>query len=401
MNNIDNYYLTVLNEYLLMSDDIDSILKEKKMLLLSEDYVINLFLKMTDLSKEQYYPKKSVKNIEKIIDFLNENNNKSPYLNGIKFMLLKIKNLNSTGNIYYYDFVLKFANIENAKNIIDLKPYEIMIKKSIINDYLLLDDLINSKEIKNTKYNIYSIKKYLKEMPDIFLNRDIFDKALNILENDSNKIEAEILIYKLKNLRHYSDIFFDYTIFKSFYDYVFTQNLIIDRDFIKKEKDLINEDIIKNIYYFIDNKFIYDENIKRNILDVMSIYRDKIINDPDVREKLGEFNDHIGKINLLDRYSNTMLFSEIAVRKSNFRIIKDIDKLLKYDLYLLNLYLSDEELYLKNKSLVNPKYIKSSINKFLYIAPSIFDDETIYERTMDLLNDIYLKNKIKRMTMRR
>ena len=94
MNNIDNYYLTVLNEYLLMSDDIDSILKEKKMLLLSEDYVINLFLKMTDLSKEQYYPKKSVKNIEKIIDFLNENNNKSPYLNGIKFMFLKIKNLN-------------------------------------------------------------------------------------------------------------------------------------------------------------------------------------------------------------------------------------------------------------------------------------------------------------------
>ena len=63
MNNIDNYYLTVLNEYLLMSDDIDSILKEKKMLLLSEDYVINLFLKMTYLSKEQYYPKKSVKNI--------------------------------------------------------------------------------------------------------------------------------------------------------------------------------------------------------------------------------------------------------------------------------------------------------------------------------------------------
>ena len=102
-NKIYNYYITILNEYLLMSDNIDDILEEQKEEIIDEVYLVNLLLKTFDLRKEQYYPEKSIKNIKKIITFIEKNKKEnSPYLKEIKDNLELVNNLPTTENIYFY-----------------------------------------------------------------------------------------------------------------------------------------------------------------------------------------------------------------------------------------------------------------------------------------------------------
>ena len=412
-----NYVNMLYIDYLFFSDNIDEILEnESKDAFFNLIFVSSLSFKLNDLLENQYYPIKCIKNLEKIINYLNvsyfdyKTIDEQIFCNKIIKLLNKrfksIKDKEATNQIYSYEYMMKFGTLENLKkmnsNELEIDVNE--IEESIIFDYkvirLLLEKDFIEDDFSNENY-LYSIKKFLSDFPEMFLDKEINERALYILNKQCNK-ESKVLIFKLKNINKYQKkTNFKYVEFLALYDHILFQNVSLGNKCEVDYKKVIENKSLVTLYSFIDKEMIYDKNAHKNLRNFMFncleyVRENKVIEE--LKQFLIEYNIYLGKLNTYENYNfREYIDSELLFRygfiKSSFKILfnyndklqQEIANKVKDDLDILNLYYLDEEDYIKEKETLKDKEIYTSIKKISMILPTIFDDFTINTRTIDML----------------
>ncbi len=419
------YVNSLYIDYLLFCDKLEENLEFASTTeTFNQVFLSDLLFKINDLIKEQYYPKKSIDNLRTIINYLNnynfETTNIDEKINNLRLLkkinekFSQINDLNVTENIYFYEYLIKFGTYENLKDM-DLNKFlcdKKLIEESIVFDFfaikVLLDKEFVEDNIDDEKY-VYSIKKFFNDLPEMFLDKEINRRAIYILEKHEN---TSVLVSKLKNIKeNLQDSTFDFVKFKSLYDYILVQNILIDNEVDLDYKTFVEENTIETIYTMIDNNLLYNEKGYNNIRKVLYNcldYVDENKTKEEKREFLKKYNSYMGKLNLLKDYSASdfigcELINRYGIVKTYIKVFlltakKNIKLLecIKTDLDILNIYGLNKEEYIKEKNQLKDKEIYSSIYKFLNIVPSIFNDQTIYSRTIDLLNS---SNKLQNKKM--
>lgn len=393
-----------------LSIDIEAMLFEKDFLI--NNTQINLIVIEEILEEVSYghYPKIFLENLKKLINGLKRFNNSK--IEDIVKKYEQIKNIETDENVYLYEAIYKVMDSTYLKYLNYISLDKEALKDSIRFDSVTINTLIdNNMEILETELYIYSIKKFLIEFPEMFLDKNINKRALEILEKNKNIKDSERLIYKIKHIKKFMENNFNLMIYKSLYEYILLQNMLNNNRILNDNMDKINSDIIENLYMIIDEDLIKDEKNKNTAYTVINKYKEKEIKKLDEKEKkefIEKINNYIGKLNLISEYNDDIIISEYVTRLDGINKVKylfnllDLDLLIIKDLQIINLYMFDEEKYIEKREEINHKDIYLSINKFLKLAPSIFDDETIYRRTIELLdnNDLKtkkVKNKVKKI----
>lgn len=404
-----SYYLSIYNDTLFFDNDIYETLENSKKIILSDDYLESLCSKIGDMKEQLFYPKKAIDNIENIIDYIKENiENSNELLDYIIEEFEYIKQMPCSDKIYISELMIKFIDVDLYLDLQKLKINKEMIENSIYFDLIALYDLTHDSEIKSSDYYILSLKKFIHDFPEMFLDENINSKALEILDKNALNKDAERLRYKITNIKKFINNNFDYVKFKALFDYVLVQNMIIDKENINRYKDFIDEELLNTVYYIIDNNLISSEIERKNLLEIVNIYKENTTKDltkDELKQFLAIHNDYIGKINLMDPSDDKMTVSEYQIRQKRIHYMfnnLNIGYLIECDLCVLYMYLIDDQEYQKKIKKIDHKDLYLSINKFLKLAPSIFDNKIIYDRTMDMLDSNNIetrktKNKVKRI----
>lgn len=377
---------------------------------LEKDINLDYLLEVLDEMSYGHYPKHAVNNMGIIINYIKENSNKN--IEQLFNKYEQIKDLPTDENVYLYEALNKVLNSTHLKYLDYIKVDETTINDSIRFDSVTIYSLINENmEIQNTILYIYSIKKFLSEFPDMFLDKNINARALEILEKNKHHEGAERLIHKLNHIEKFINNNFDMINYKRLYDYIVLQNMLNNEVIFKQNIQNISEDIMETLYEMIEYKLIKDEENKKKAYEIMHTYKNKVYDSIPQNQKrayLEKYNKYLGLLNSMTEYSNNMIISEYETRlnglekhKYSFKAL-DIDNLILKDLQIMSLFIFDNEKYLEQINQIDHKEIYMCINKFICLAPTIFDDETIYRRTMELLDDkniqtLKTKNKVKRI----
>lgn len=418
-----SYFTNQYIETLMFSNNIEEELEDKDRFL-NLLFVSNLYSKLKTIidSDEQFFPKKSIDNLEKIIEFINSKDTELLNVddeiimqNMIKIInknFEKVKEMDINENIYFYEYLVKKANLEDYKNfkLFDIEPSKEEIEDSINFDFKVINILLKN-DFEELDYSdiryLYSIKKFFNDLPEMFLDYEINRRTIYILEQQNNK-EAKILISKMNKIEHRQEnSSFDICKFKSLYDYILTENIMVSNNVELDYKNLIEEETLKTIYYIIDKDLIYNkecnDNIKKVLFNCSDYVRDNYEGE-NIKEFFEKYNEYLGKLNLKREYSCYELYnSEMILRYSKLNILKiflnlknnfedKLKELLKLDLEIIKYYLDDK--YDLNK--FQDKEVELSIFKFYNLVPSIFNNETIYNKTIDLLN-LSKKSKNKKL----
>lgn len=393
---IDQYYYKIYNEVLLFSSNIKEMIDHiNPNIFQNNNYLINIYCLLNELEEDLYFPEYVIENLGELIKKIIELNEPQEIIKEISFKYINICDKKSNSKIYLYEYYDKYGTIKelNIKNMEYLEQFDIdlvQFENGIICDYELLYALLNDEEISIKVEYIKSIRKFIIQCPQLFYNKKINKKAISILEQFNNN-ETNQLISKLKNIKNNNKLF-NFNEFLTLYYFILYQNILIDDNCIEN----ISEGFISSIYNYIDSNIIF--NPKKNLYNLMSKYRDKIIsnyNKEEQRELLEQFNIYLGKLNSINETRDMILLEE---KMRNLSDNKDYKQMIKQDLQLLNMFVLDEEKYLLEKEV--DVDIDESIVKLYNIVPNIFLDQTIYERTLELAKEKKIKNKIKKIYKR-
>lgn len=400
------YFNKITIEAMLFEDDLKDIDLQE----LSKDINLDTILEILNEASYGHYPQIVMNNIGKVIDSLKNISN--PKIEEIINKYEQIKNIKTDEKVYLIEAFYKVMDSTYLKYLDYITLDKEALKDSIRFDSVTINTLINNDmEILETELYIYSIKKFLIEFPEMFLDKHINKRTLQILEKNKNIKDSERLTYKIKHIDKFTQNNFNLIIYKSLYDYIVLQNMLNNNKIFNDNIDKINSDVIENLYRIIDEKLIKDEKNKDIAYRIIYEYKDKELEKLNQEEKkkfIEKINNYIGKLNSIREYNNDIIISEYVTRLDGINKIKylfkalELDNLIIKDLQIMNLYMFDEEKYIEKREEINHKDIYLSINKFLKLTPSIFDDETIYKRTIELLdNNDYktkkVKNKVKKI----
>lgn len=373
-----NYYLSTFIDYLLFSDaDLN---EAETINMINDDMFLNVFLNKLNKSKEKYsYPESVLGRMKTIIESLNN----SVLLDEIKNQYNIISN-NTSNDIYFDELSTKFMRLEYL-NEDELLVDKDLIEKSIAFDYITIYTLIDDNmDIQKSPLYISSIKKFLYEYPEMFIDKKINKRAMEILKNQDDE-EKDNLLYKIKHIDKFQTNNFSYMNFKYLYEYILIQNMLIDSVFMEKNADKIKDVTLNTLYNMIDLQIIGDERAKKNALEIMYTYKENNIynmEDSEKKEFIDQYNDYLGKLNCLNS-SDILINIENGVRLSGikiFRPIINIDKYIRNDLKFLNYLIYDEELDIDSYEL------ELTINKLLKMYPYMFENDEIYEKTMNCIS---------------
>ena len=402
-------------EAMLFDDDFS--IDDMKAMLFKENFLINnteinliVIEEIVEEASYGYYPEIVLKNLEKIINSLKNISNTK--IEEIINKYEQIKDITTDEKVYLIEAFYKVMDSTYLKYLDYITLDKEALKDSIRFDSVTINTLINNDmEILETELYIFSIKKFLIEFPEMFLDKNINKRALQVLEKNKDIKDAERLIYKVKHIKKFKNNNFNLIIYKALYDYIVLKNMLNNNKVFNDNIDKINSDIIDNLYEIIDQELIKDDKNKDIAYRMLQEYKEKELEKLNKEEKkvfVEKINNYIGKLNSIREYNNDIIISEYVSRLDGINKIKylfnilDLDNLIINDLQVMNLYMFDEEKYIEKREEIDHKDIYLSINKFLKLTPSIFDDETIYKRTIELLdNNDYktkkVKNKVKKI----
>ena len=134
-----------------------------------------------------YISKSELKNIYLILECFKNNNISLSVINSIS----KLLDRDFLEDLYFYRkemFIrtkkFKYLNKISDKEIISMKGE---INEYILNDILLFKYLDNTNDIKiDYQKLIYSIRTYLHEYPEMFVDESIYNTAINLLNDEEN-----------------------------------------------------------------------------------------------------------------------------------------------------------------------------------------------------------------------
>ena len=395
---LQSYYISLYLDSIFFCDDSIARIKDNIDAITSEEALCGIYNLLLEIEIELCYPKEIVKSIGDVIEYI------KPYINKENeeiYMVIKdkynqVKELDLNDGKYLYEAILKNFDVDNVFN---RKFNKEVIRNSIIFDYYtfttLLDDNI---EVDENYFYIMSLKKLLLVYPQIFLDAGINKRALDILEVNKRYEETERLVYKMNNIEKFQENNFNFSAFTSIIDYVVVVSMLFNRKNIEKNTSLLTPSSISTIFELTDKKCIDDSNMKKNMYEIMSKYREKYVDIPSVSKEyrkkfIKRYNDSLGNLNGLTEYNHDTVLAEYISRSD---IINKITNMFK-PLDLNQLFEQDIEYfnYLINSSEIeNKDNIYLTINKCLYLVPSMFDNEKIYNKTMLLLEKNNIHNSI-------
>ena len=237
------------------------------------------------------------------------------------------------------------------KKNFDLKTFEIYIKNS--NFFIIIEFLFNfnfdSFVLKNDD-KIILIKEEINEI--IFNIFSIFNNILNYIKN------LKLIDICFKFIKNYN-----------FYNFDLISLLIIILKNLYENSDLIEYKIDYKILFSILNKFILDDEIKINIIDIVSlIYSD---------ENKNNSNDFY----LINKEINSLL-KTLLYNEKNIIVIAHIINA------FMDIYKWDDEIL--NKNLKNSEILilfKNNLNELKNRKNSLFKTNEINENENDYVNE--------------
>ena len=360
-----------------------------------------------------HYPKSIIENTGILINYIKENctENKET-IEELNNSFNNLKETPTDEKLYLYEAFYKVLDSTYLPHLDYIEVDEESIRESIKFDSYTMYTLVNEEmEILNTELYLYSIRKFLIEMPEMFQDKKINKRALEILEKNKNIEGTDRLIHKIKHIDKFMENNFTVPKYKALYDYIVLQNMLNNNTLLKQYSNRISTDIIATLFSIIEEDLIKDEKNRKNALEILAMYREYIYENAtkeEQKEYLKKHNKYLSILNSKTNFSDEMVYSECKTRINGTDTLKytlkplDIDNLIIKDLQILGLYMSDDKQYIKRKQEIEHEDIYLCINKFISIMPSIFDDETIYKRTLDLLDTKNVqttktKNKVKKI----
>ena len=361
-NNFNNNFNNNLNFnlilfYILISN-FSQIPNNKKILLI----LIETFFQKT--TENFLLFKNNILNLnEKINEILNEENknlNKNFNFDNYEIIIKNYQNLIKTLSDIIENFTIEKNENENELSILmskilkknfDLKTFEKNIQNS--NFFIIIEFLFNknfdSFVLKNDD-KLIIIKEEINEI--IFNIFSIFNNILNYIKH-------------LKLI----DICFKYIKNFNFYNFELISLLIIILKNLYENSDLIKYKIDYKILFSILNKFIFDDEIKINIIDIISlIYSD---------ENKTNSNDFYLTNKEINSLLKTLLYNE-----KNLIVIAHIINA------FMDIYKWDDEKL--NKNLKNSEILilfKNGLNELKNRKNSLFKTEEINNNENDYVNE--------------
>ncbi len=411
-NKLAFYFNKISLDALLISKDFKESLNEIKIEELTSDINLMVILEKLKNIKYGHYIKEELDNLKIIVELLKRENPNNEIIDEIINEYENVKDTKTDEKVYLIECFYKVMDSSYLKGFDYIESIDKEnVKYTIEFDNVTIYTLINDKyEIYETDYYICSIKKFLIEFPEMFKNKKINKRALEILEKNKSSKDAERLMYKIKNINKFTDTNFDILLYKSLYDYIIVQNMLNNNQFLDENIDLITTNKIEILFNLIDEKLIKDEKNKQAAYKILQEYKERklpYLSDENKKELIKKINEYIGKLNQMTDF-NLLLQSEYVTRLKNLSVSEfifnplKIDELIKKDLAVFSLYMFDDEKYKENLEIINHEKLYLSINKFINLNPSMFDDETVYKRTIDLLdandrNTKKVKNKVNKI----
>lgn len=407
------YFNKLTIEGIIFSNNFLEELEENDIEELQTDINLECIKEILDEISYGHYPKEIIENTGLLINYIKENStiNKEK-IEEIYEKYEKVKDLPTDEKLYLYESFYKVLDSTYLPHLDYIEVDEESIKESIKFDSYTMYTLVNEDmKLLNTELYIYSIRKFLIEMPELFQDKTINKRALEILEKNKNIEGSKRLIHKIKHIDKFIENNFTIANYKELYDYIVLQNMLNNNKILREYSKNINTDLLTTLFSIIDNDLIKDEKNKKNAIEIMSIYKDKVYENEskeNIKEYLKIHNEYLSTLNSKIEYNDNMIYTECATRLNGTDTLKyaikplDIDNLIIKDLQILGLYMSDKEKYEERKHQIEHDDIYLCINKFIHMMPSIFDDETIYRRTIDLLDTKNIqtsktKNKVKKI----
>ena len=411
-NKLAFYFNKISLDALLISKDFKESLNEIKIEELTSDINLMVILEKLKNIKYGHYIKEELDNLKIIVEILKSEDINNEIIDEIINEYENVKDTKTDEKVYLIECFYKVMDSSYLKGFDYIESIDKEnVKYTIEFDNVTIYTLINDKyEIYETDYYICSIKKFLIEFPEMFKNKKINKRALEILEKNKSSKDAERLMYKIKNINKFTDTNFDILLYKSLYDYIIVQNMLNNNQFLDENIDLITTNKIEILFNLIDEKLIKDEKNKQAAYKILQEYKERklpYLSDENKKELIKKINEYIGKLNQMTDF-NLLLQSEYVTRLKNLSVSEfifnplKIDELIKKDLAVFSLYMFDDEKYKENLEIINHEKLYLSINKFINLNPSMFDDETVYKRTIDLLdandrNTKKVKNKVNKI----
>ena len=356
--NNNNLNFNLILFYILISN-FSQIPNNKKILLI----LIETFFQKT--TENFLLFKNNILNLnEKINEILNEENNKNFNKNfnfdNYEIIIKNYQNLIKTLSDIIENFTIEKNENENELSILmskilkknfDLKTFEKNIQNS--NFFIIIEFLFNknfdSFVLKNDD-KLIIIKEEINEI--IFNIFSIFNNILNYIKH-------------LKLI----DICFKYIKNFNFYNFELISLLIIILKNLYENSDLIKYKIDYKILFSILNKFIFDDEIKINIIDIISlIYSD---------ENKTNSNDFYLTNKEINSLLKTLLYNE-----KNLIVIAHIINA------FMDIYKWDDEKL--NKNLKNSEILilfKNGLNELKNKKNSLFKTEEINNNENDYVNE--------------
>ena len=378
------YYLRLFNDFMLFSDDVDEVITFGRKIIEEEQYLDFLKFELTNVFSEINYPEEQINNLGIILNYLKKVN-KTPKLDEVSTIYEKIKTKRSQNSKYIDEANKKIYNIKNFNDVLEIEP------KMIKFDFYVYDSLLNDKKIVESDYYFTSLKKFLIDFPDMFNDKKILNKAYEMIETqpikkETNKIREEVIYYLT---HHKKEIIEGFNQEEVSYAYtgIILQNMLADYKMIEKYKYYISNILIETLDLFIDNSLIASQSEKNNALEIITIYKEKMLKQEHEELKglfIEKINSSIIKLNKVTIRSDIKRRFDLMLRglkDSYYNSDLSINDLIKNDLLLLEYLSSDKEIE------INDNNIYLSVNKLVNIMPCIFEDLEVKEKTINLLKE--------------
>lgn len=427
-----------LNDYLFFSDRLDEDFIDMETLLKSDTFKDYFKMHLKFISKELLsYPMEVMPNIKEIMKYVLKSHDDEALVNEL---MSYYSNIHKYSNDFYSNQLYTKKNRYKDYMNKNIKWDDKEFIKSLRYDYITAMSFSAQNEnyvviylrelILNRNY-VMSLKRLLKEFPDLFDDQNIERRTLSILDTNvdllssydydavsqyvrvNKEVRKEAYKIELSELKDFKDECadlinrickkkasgFNMKVMNSYKDNLKIEKYLNDGGEIEISYEGLKRQIDQRL-----KEFWSDESHKKTFLDLLDGKKQEMIAQLKGNEKnefLKEYNNYLIKFNMSDVDKDKNMTNELIKRTSEKEIIKESLKSIftknykklntilessKYDLELFLLYfLSDKDFKKEIEKYKDNCELHYSINRFYKDVKELFDDEILKSRTLELL----------------
>jgi len=418
VSNID-YEIELFVDFLITRDNTEEIMNDYKQEILDTfDYQTTLLVSKK-IATSKLYTEDQIYNFRNVLHFVMENKfikeKNLKQIKGLIDLIYEVASVEPTYDFYYEEFTSKYNNLDMFINsdcqMISKKEMDLSVQYDYF-AYKYLTSPVSLTQDFNLVINqnfILSINKFLSEIPEIFLDKEIKNKtinSLNLIIAYCEENESEINIDQIKSLINLVSLNadpVDIDLIKYYNLTLLIRKIMVDNRKIEdtEYKEMILTD------YFIENLKETLQILERNGTSKYYKYEIKERLEYVLTYILNHRNDNKTKINhnemkyLLNKMQfsklNYFLYDEAALKYTGFEFVKqsfikwifgsnisleeDMKTSIARDYDALQILLSKEEL---DENKIDPYYVRS-IKKFQMDMPQLFYSEQVLKKAEKIL----------------